>query len=187
MSLDDISEEVQISSSTSSSSGGSSTSRHTLQGVSPSDFPVYVAETPYLVIKEADGEIEVVRYPETPEVEIRYDWYSDCDFENAGYFRENEGWKRWFWTRGEYMRIKRRVQERLGYDLKEILEEQPEKALDVIRMAANQKIAQKVEPKERCPVCSGRLHVLHDEWEIVDNRRVCSSHNVKELAAADLI
>lgn len=174
-----------------SSSGGSSSSstvsRQTLSGVEPSDFPVHVAKTPYLLIKEIDGEYEVLRYPETPEVDVRYDWYSDSQLEHLGYLREHEGWTRWFWTREEYSRVKRRVKEKLGFDLKELLRDDPEGALDAIRLAANERIAQKVEPTERCAICSTKLHVIYDDWEMVNRRRVCQNHTVKDLAEADLL
>lgn len=174
--------------SSSSSSGSSSTSRQTLTGVGPSDFPVLVAQTPYLLIKENDeGELEAHWYPHTPEVEMRYDWYTDAELENLGHLRKHEGWTRWFWTEDSYKQIERRVEEKTGHELRPLLNEDPEKALKLIKRAANQYAAEKREPLERCPVCREKLHVIYDDYEIVDNRRVCTNHTVEELAAADLL
>jgi len=187
MGLADLTPSKGKKGSGSSSGGSSSSGRWTLTGVSPSDFPVYKKEKPYLIILEQDGEWGFLQYPETPTVELRFDWYSDSEFENEGYFRETEGWRRWFWSREEYLRIKRRVQAQLDLDLMEILRERPHKALEVIKMAANPDYAAKLEPTERCPVCSERIHVIYDEYEVVNNRRVHLDHNVRDLAEADLL
>lgn len=189
MGLADITpaDESDGSSSSSGSGSSSSSSGYTLSGVAPSDFPVYRKRTPYLVLREQDGEWDYLKYPDTPEVEFRFDWYTDAEFVDADVWEEDDGWVKYWFSEDEFRGLVHTAKQKLGYNLWDLLQEQPSKIPEVVRMAANERVASKKEKTETCPVCQIELHVVYDEYEVMGHRRVCPDHNVRDLAAAGLL
>lgn len=169
------------------SSSSSSTGRWTLTGVSPSDFPVYVNKMPYLVLRETEDGWDYLQHPETPVIQVRFDWYGDYNFENVGHFRKHEGWRRWWWSEESFQTYSRKVEKELNEDLRLMLKERPHKVVGALEMAANTVLMERRIPTESCPVCGTDIHVLHDEYETINRRRVCSDHTVRDLANADLL
>lgn len=187
MGLEELSDVQKKQSQSSSRAGGSSGNYHrksrTSGNPSNSSFPIYTLECPeVLILENEDGELEVLRYPETPEIELEKTWWTE-PWQTVA---PSENWVRWLWKE-EYKRIKHRVEDKLKLDLDQLLEEDAEKALKAIKRAANEYAAAKRELTERCPVCREKIHVITGSYEVIDNRRVCKSHTVEDLAEADLI
>jgi len=186
MGLSDLTPDSSSSSSSSSgSSSGSSrnagTTRETLTGVDPDDFPVGVVKTPYLIVRETDEGMESIFYPETPQVEVTYEWYGKFSYDR----RADE--ERIIWDRDTFELLEYRVEQSQGADLREALKDEPERGLRLIRMAANKEIEGRYTTTESCPVCGSDIDARHDEYETVGKRRVCPDHTVEDLAQADLL
>jgi len=190
MGLQDITPDSGSSSSSSSgssSSGSSSDGRHagttrqTLSGVSPDDFPVGVVKTPYLIVRETDTGYESIFYPETPQVEVTYEWYGKFSYDR----RADE--ERIVWDRDTFELLERRVEQSQGANLRQAMKDEPERGLRLIRMAANIKIEQRYTTTESCPVCGSAIDARHHEYETVGQRRVCTDHPVEDLSHAGLL
>lgn len=184
MGLADLTPAKDTGGSTGSRKGKSHRVKYGGKNPDPGDFPIYTLQCPQILIYEdSSGELQVLRYPHTPETELVKEWYSDPWTVET----PSENWVRWFMEEKSWKRVKRRVQEELDLDLNDLLDENPERALKAINMAVNQKVMEKLQPTERCPVCRERIHVLYDSYEVVNNRRCCSKHTVAELKEADLL
>lgn len=171
------------SSSTNSSSGEGTSRKRAPSNPSPSDFPIYTMECPQLLIQENDeGELEALRYPQTPEVELRKDWYG----ENWTVDTPSEHWVRWWFSETSLRNLVNRVEEQTGQDLFELLREDVEYALETIKATANPDAVAPEWYKSNCPVCGETIHARYDEHEVINHERVCQHHSAKELAEADL-
>lgn len=184
MGLKDVADEASELPEKSSSGSRSHRVKYGGRRPNPSDFPIYTLQCPeVLIYRNSDEELRVERYPHTPEVELVKEWYSDPWTVDT----PSENWVRWFMEKDFWKRVKHRVDQELGLDLDDLLDEDPERALKAINMAVNEKIRNRLEPTERCPVCRRKIEVLYDEYEVVDNRRVCPEHTVADLKEADLL
>lgn len=152
---------------------------------SSGSYPKSELRVPTLAIYEnEDGELVAGFNDENAAVEYRKE-------------SEDDSWERhmvphyierYWMSRNSVRMIAGRVERHLNEDLYELLEEDPEAALKAIIKAA--KINSPAEINNRvvdCAVCGKSIHLVHDKYEEVNNRRVCPSHNVEELAAHDLI
>ena len=187
MGLKELSDSEKAQTKSSSSTGGSSGRYHrksrTSGNPSPSSFPIYTLECPeVLIFRNSQDELEVQRYPHTPEIELEKEWYSEPW--QIEVWQDN--WEKVLF-KSAYKRIKRNVERELSMDLDELLDDDPEKALKAITRAANTYAAEKRQLTERCPVCREKIHVITGSYEVVDNRRVCKSHTVEDLAEAGLL
>lgn len=181
MGLGDITPSKESGSPDTSSSGSSTTSRMTLSGVSPGDFPVTVAKTPYLIIAETDEGYEDIWYPETPELNVEYSWYGEFDY------LPNDNWCKVFWTEDQFNAFSSRVEKHLELDLKELIKEDTQEGVRALRATANDYLDLNIDETVDCAVCSEALHPRYDDTEMVNNRRVCVNHTVTELKQSGLI
>lgn len=172
-------------SSNSSSSSGGRSGKRAPANPAPDDFPIYRVEKPEVLIYEDTdtGEVKAKTYPNTPEVELEKEWYSD----NWTTVTPSSHWIRWWFGKSSLRRLSRQVEQHSGDNLKQLLREDPEYALKAIRASANPEAVDKDWYKDDCPVCGDTIHARYDEHEVVDNKRVCKHHSVKELAEADLV
>lgn len=146
-----------------------------------------------------------------PKSEKRYPffafWYEDgelCCGQNPQhvYIEYTKSSKHASWSRGitshkikkywmdqfEWSVMINKVEEEFDAWLPDVARDDPERAADLITKASKAGTDDhSVSMTEKCPVCGVQNHVVHGDWERVDNRRVCRNHTVSEMIDAGLI
>lgn len=180
------------SSSSGSSSSGSSSSRTTTKGLSlpsgtdPDDFPVFSIARPHAVIRKTGDGYEYESGVGVTSVEMKKTWYS-APWEHADH-RPAE-WVKVWWRQGGFRYTAHIVEDVTGHDLRELISDNPERAVDVINEASNKynRDDSGWSDYRSCAVCDTELHKTYDEWKEVQNRAVCTHHTIEEVVESGLM
>lgn len=151
---------------------------------SSGEYPKYDARIPRLAIIEEDGEMVYKTNPQNYPIE----YVKEKEGASWERFAAPEDMVRHWMTDAQVMRVKHMVKDTLGADLFELLDKDPEIALRVIKKAAKNRNTDNPNFEAvDCAVCGTEIDLVYGSYEEINNRRVCKSHNVKELADADLL
>jgi len=190
MGLKDVADDAKSSGRKSSNSGSrssSKTSKSSSGNSTVDNFPKYRRRAPQAVIREDnEGNLESEFYPHTPELTFKKGWYT-APWEPADALPGN--WQKIWWDEQSLKHSSHIVEEELGEDFRELLEEDPKSAVGVLNRAARTYNTEKSASEglsRDCAVCNESIHLLKDDYEEVSNRVVCSSHNARDLASAGL-
>lgn len=189
MGLQQVSEEDANAASGSrrSKSSGSSSSKSSSSDDSP--FPKYQKRCPEAVIRKTDnGEYKAIRYPNTPEIRYRKDWYT-APWERDDPLPEWENWENVWLSKEDFRRTRMMVKEVLGLDFDKLLRENPEKAKDAASEASNKYNPDTSKPDihRNCGVCDKRLNPVTSDCREIENTLVCERHSVEDLHNNGLI
>ena len=161
-----------------SSSSGSSSS-------SSGSYPKFEERVPAISITcDEDGNWEYHTYPEGPSITYKKR-------------RSNASWKRHFtppemqkfwWDRKDFLKHAYRVEEMFNADIWEVLDNDPERAADLITKTANPGAnSESISRSRKCAVCDEKIHTATGDYREIENRIVCKRHNVEELHSAGLL
>lgn len=187
MGLKEVADDASASSKStwsSSSPKGSSSSNNS----TGNNFPKYRRRAPQAVIKtNEDGDLESQFYPHTPELAFKKDWYT-APWEPADALPGN--WEKIWWDEQSLKHSAHIVESELGEDFMELMKEDAGTAVRMLNRAANTYNTEKG-PRSNtirdCAVCGTELNLLEGDSREINNRVVCSSHNVEELHDAGLL
>jgi hypothetical protein len=152
-------------------------------------MPEYKRVCPEVIIREEDGKLVAERYPDTPEVTLKKEWYGQ-PFKLHDDISNHDNWRKYWMTKDSWRNMVQRCKQVTGLDLNELLDKSPKRAVEAINKTARQYNTEGDGPsRERsCGVCDRRLDPLHDtDFEEIDNTVVCERHSVQDLKAAGLI
>jgi len=171
------------SGSSSSSSGDTITSQYRNRERSASD-EYYDEVCPEVVIKRTDDGLEVDRYPHTREISV------GRGTEDIPDERVPVPWVRYWTYRQSWESIVRDVEQYLGEDLEQVIETDPQLALDLVNETARN--FDKSHRKRDtlyvdCVLCGEEHHRLKGDYSEVDHKVVCDSHSVEQLATHGII
>lgn len=169
---------VDTSSNDSSSDDSNSSS-------SGGGYPKYDSKVPFLAIwVEEDGTHYSGFRPEN--IVIEYEKSSkSASWELHAIPAEVE---RYWMDKLEVRRVEQMVEDELGKDFKELLDDDPEKALKAVTEAAKSHSPKQRPSRTRpCPVCNDDLDYIGGDYQQVNGKRVCSNHTVQDIADAGLL
>lgn len=148
-------------------------------------YPQFQERVPYIAIwKDDSGEYHAAPSPHSHTVQ---------------YIKESKSkaWRprmvpdeieRYWMDQYEFKRVRSMVDEVLGLDLMELLQDDPESALKaVILSAKHHNVDRSPSVHRRCGVCDEELHIVMDTFEEIGTRIVCSDHTVSEITKAGLL
>lgn len=181
----DESQTTHESSSNKSSSSSGSSRDH--------PFPKYQRKAPEAVIVAEGGVFspsgyDSIVYPDTPELTFKQSWYGKD-------WKLNEeppaNWKEVWWSK-EALKIDcHKVQDVLGVDLRKLIREDPEAALEALREARanyeSENDADEASKRQRCAVCRDLIHLYYGDYERLENKVVCDTHTMKEMSDAGVL
>lgn len=160
--------------------GGSSSSSSSGSG---SGYPKFNSKVPTFAIWEEDGELVSGWNPQNQFLEYKKEENSSWELHAIP-----EEMERHWMEKLDLQRTVKMMEEEFNVDGMELLIERPERGLKIARKAAKRHSPQETTwDEESCPVCGEDLHIRYDDYEVIDRRRVCSSHNVAELKEAGLL
>jgi len=176
------------SSSTSSSSSSDKTSRAD-KHENRSSVGQYMDELcPHRIIRrDSDGELEVLRYPNTPAIDVAKNQDTPPRDRIAD---AAETWDYYCLYRNKWEIVKRRVKEVTGHDVEKLLDQDPSAALEAIRYTAknyDQEQHKRDTRHTECRLCGTEIDLLMGSYHRVNKRVVCPSHTVGQLAEHDII
>ena len=184
----DSSSKSQSSSSSSSKSSKSSSSSSS-SGSSGGSMPKYKRVCPEVIIREdEDGNILAQRYPNTPEVTLKKEWYGQ-PFTLNDDIHHHQNWRKYWLSKTGWEDMVRRCKQVTGIDLNQLIKENPEKAVRAINETAQNYNTDTDGPSRgrSCGVCDSRLDPILDDCREVGGRLVCERHSVEDLHHAGLL
>jgi len=138
---------------------------------------------PYMAIWYEDGEYHSAHRPQDEELHVKYtrpDSESDWSKQSVPSVFE-----RYWMNRDSFEHAAHVVEEVAGENLRSIIQEQPKKSLDIITKCQKMYGSSKsYSMTEKCPVCREEVHVIYDDYETLNSRRLCPDHTVSELIEA---
>lgn len=148
---------------------------------SSSSYPKVQHRVPYLVIYEDDDGTAVARrQPQDKELQLQFikeDKHSSWELQLVP-----EYFIRYWMEPSSFRHAKHIVKEVTGADLMQIVNNNPRKAVNaVVESAKVYDTDQSLPETERCPVCRTELHVIFDEYQNMNGRRVCEDHTLGEI------
>lgn len=182
---DSTSSSKSKSSSSSKSSSGSSSSSSS----SSNQMPEYKRICPEVVIREDDdGRVIAQRYPNTPEVSLKKEWFGQ-PFKLNDDLIHHQNWRKYWLSKDSWEDMVRRCKQATGVDLNQLIKEDPEKAVRAINETAQtQNVDTGNSRRTRpCAVCDTRLDPLYDDCREIDKKLVCERHSVEDLHHAGLL
>lgn len=149
-----------------------------------SPYPKSQKRYPFYAFWYENGELQAGQNPQ--ETYIEYVKTS----EHASWKRDitSHKIKKYWMNQLDWRVIVQKVQEEFDVWLPELAQDDPQKACELITQASKgESDDHSISMTEKCPVCREENHIVHGDWERVDNRRVCTNHTVTEMLDAGVI
>ena len=185
---DDDSDSSTSDSSSSSSSTSDNSSRADKHENRSSKSQYMDEICPHRIVRTGDdGELEVVRYPNTPAIDVAKNQDSPPGDRLNSYATD---WEYFCLTRQKWEIVKRRVKETTGHDVEKLLDQDPSAAVEAIRYTArnyDQEQHKRDTRHTECKLCGSEIDLLMGSYHRVNKRVVCPSHTVGQLAEHDII
>lgn len=180
MSLDKLRELGDVGTDGASGGSGSGSS-------GSSSYPKEQQRVPFMVIYEdEEGEAQVARQPQREDLQLTFikeDSSSTYELHSVP-----EYFIRYWMSPSSYRRAKHIVQEVTDTDLMDIINEDPRKAVNaVIESAKVYDTDRELPETEKCPVCRDDLHVIFDDYQPINGRRVCPEHTLEEIKSSGIM